>query len=156
MMGPLFPEAEHAERWRSWVAKLHQEPGAGWGDGAPYELLDVCYVCRGEFSLFSKGNHCRCCGRTVCQSHSAHEQLLPPMHINQPVRVCDNCVLAPAGPAWLCEPEPESRHHEPSSSPKTTSELPDYSPNIGGSSSSTSTPTQEQDEAAVYEDKWDE
>ncbi|XP_027919736.1 vacuolar protein sorting-associated protein 27 [Vigna unguiculata] len=50
-----------------------------------------CVVCNCGFNTFRRRHHCRSCGRTLCNEHSANQMALPQFGIYSNVRVCADC-----------------------------------------------------------------
>ncbi|KAL5572267.1 hypothetical protein UlMin_021864 [Ulmus minor] len=57
----------------------------------PFQEAPRCDVCKCSFNTFRRRHHCRCCGRTLCNEHSASQMALPQFGIHTPVRVCADC-----------------------------------------------------------------
>jgi hypothetical protein len=61
-------------------------------------LAPACFACGGDFSLFRRRHHCRCCGRVHCYACCSHFHRVPPVlhQLSQDtsggvVRLCDLC-----------------------------------------------------------------
>jgi len=54
--------------------------------------VPYCMVCSIEkFGMFNRKHHCRRCGRVVCTNCSTRKMLILQIHLQNPVRVCDQC-----------------------------------------------------------------
>ncbi|EDQ92635.1 uncharacterized protein MONBRDRAFT_13989 [Monosiga brevicollis MX1] len=59
-----------------------------WADD---DAATSCMECGTKFTLTARRHHCRNCGRVVCHKCSSHSAVIPALHINRPVRVCNSC-----------------------------------------------------------------
>ncbi|KAK3743024.1 hypothetical protein QZH41_009283, partial [Actinostola sp. cb2023] len=59
----------------------------------PDSQITECYICETEFTSKDYKHHCRSCGQGVCDECSKNRQPVPAKAWDQPVRVCDKCVL---------------------------------------------------------------
>ncbi|KAK7264832.1 hypothetical protein RJT34_32444 [Clitoria ternatea] len=57
----------------------------------PFQEAARCVVCSCNFNTFRRRHHCRSCGRTLCNEHSANQMALPQFGIYSDVRVCTDC-----------------------------------------------------------------
>ena len=60
-------------------------------DPPAWKKADLCFACRQPFGPTLLRHHCRMCGQSYCQTHSAHSHLLPQLGYEVPERVCGSC-----------------------------------------------------------------
>mmetsp|Transcript_32338 Transcript_32338/g.55971 ORF Transcript_32338/g.55971 Transcript_32338/m.55971 type:complete len:209 (-) Transcript_32338:1529-2155(-) len=72
-----------------WAAKVKQAMRPSWDDP---KSINICKVCRANFTLTRRQHHCRHCGRSVCANDSKARMRLPELGYKKPVRVCEDCV----------------------------------------------------------------
>jgi len=53
-----------------------------------------CFRCDDPFTLVNRRHHCRHCGLVFCGSCTNRKVAVPRLHINEPIRVCEECYLA--------------------------------------------------------------
>lgn len=58
-----------------------------------WEKSDQCSACQRLFGPTRLRHHCRHCGKSLCQAHSAWEHPLPHLGYQVPERVCEPCKL---------------------------------------------------------------
>jgi hypothetical protein len=71
-----------------WAARVKHAMRPSWDDP---KSINICKVCRRNFTLTNRQHHCRCCGRSVCANHSKARKKFPELGYLKPVRVCDEC-----------------------------------------------------------------
>lgn len=57
----------------------------------PNAEASACGLCSSSFGVFRRRHHCRNCGGLVCGKCSASRRLLPHIHPESRLRVCDRC-----------------------------------------------------------------
>ncbi|KAG6547745.1 hypothetical protein Mapa_010558 [Marchantia paleacea] len=65
----------------------------------PFQEAAQCVTCLASFTTFKRRHHCRNCGRSYCNEHSANQKAIPQYGLYTPVRVCDECFNPPKLPA---------------------------------------------------------
>jgi len=86
-------EKEHPELIQKERTKIAEEtkPPAIF---IPFNEVDKCMVCNGNFSLLEKKNHCHSCGKVVCSQCSNKKLLLKNVDAEHQVPVCNSCYFS--------------------------------------------------------------
>ncbi|KAL2608664.1 hypothetical protein R1flu_027237 [Riccia fluitans] len=82
----------------SLVSSRHRESEIAMEEPPPFQEADQCVSCHSSFTTFKRRHHCRSCGRSFCNEHSANQKALPQYGLYTPVRVCDDCFNPPKPP----------------------------------------------------------
>lgn len=81
----------------SWVCT--ENPGKTRADHwVKDDLVEQCKLCHVKFSFSERKHHCRDCGGVFCNNCTRFEIEIPRLHINKPVRVCQQCYTNNSNP----------------------------------------------------------